>query len=116
MKNKLLAQRARRKKRVSSNMHGTAERPRVSVYRSNKYIYAQAIDDDAAKTLVSADSRTLKESKTTKSEVAALVGKSLAEKLTIQKVTIAIFDRGSYLYKGRVKALAEGIRAGGITV
>jgi len=116
MNKKIITQRARRKRRVSVNIHGTAQRPRVSIFRSNKYIYAQAIDDVASVTLVSADSRTIKSEKATKSEVAGLVGKALAEKMIKMKIKKALFDRGQYLYNGRVKTLAEGLREGGIIV
>jgi len=116
MKKNIQAQRARRKKRVSANIHGTLKRPRVSVYRSNKYTYAQAIDDDASVTLATVDSRMIKKIKATKSETAKLVGEKLAEKLIKMKIKTVLFDRGPYLYKGRVKSLAEGLRAGGILI
>lgn len=107
----------RRKKRVSANIHGTNERPRVSIYRSNKYIYAQAIDDVSAKTLASCNSLTIKiDSKKTKTEEAHEIGMKLAELLTKIKVTKVVFDRNRYAYNGRVKAIAEGLREGKIQV
>lgn len=107
----------RRKKRVSANIHGTAERPRISVYRSNKYIYAQAIDDMARKTVAAVNSLILKsKEKQTKSDTAKAVGMKLAELLISQKITKAVFDRNRYAYNGRVKALAEGLREGKIQV
>ena len=107
----------RRKKRVSANIHGTSERPRISVYRSNKYIYAQAIDDIAEKTVAATDSIAIKsKDKQTKTETAKAVGIKLAELLTELKITKAVFDRNRFAYNGRVKALAEGLREGNIQV
>jgi len=117
MANKTLQRYQRRKNRVSANIHGTMEKPRVSIFRSNKFIYAQAIDDLAAKTIVSASSADLKvKTKGSKVEQASHVGKNLAEALKKKKITTAIFDRSRFAYAGRVKALAEGLRAGGIKV
>ncbi len=117
MANQNLKRINRRKKRVSANIHGTQERPRVSIYRSNKYIYAQAIDDVAAKTLVSCNSFTVKSTdKKSKTEEAREIGMKLAELLTKIKVTKVVFDRNRYAYNGRVKALAEGLREGKIQV
>ncbi|MFA9288815.1 MAG: 50S ribosomal protein L18 [Weeksellaceae bacterium] len=106
----------RRKKRVSSNLHGTAARPRIVIYRSNKSIYAQAVDDDAARTLAAYNSLQVKTEKKTKSETAREVGKKLAEILKQQGVTAAIFDRSRYGYKGRVQQVADGVREIGITM
>lgn len=109
----------RRKKRVRGKMQGTAEKPRVSVVRSNKHIRVQAIDDVAAKTLVSAadTALTAKESKgATKTQKASLVGQKLASALQKKKITTVIFDRGQYKYHGRVKAVAEALREAGIKV
>jgi large subunit ribosomal protein L18 len=108
----------RRKLRVRSKICGESKRPRISVFRSNKYIYAQAIDDVKRITLASFSSlklKTLKE-KITKVKRAHLVGKELARILKEKKINQAIFDRGWYAYKGQVKALAEGIRSGGIKI
>jgi len=105
----------RRRTRSSSGIHGTADRPRLSVYRSNKYIYAQIIDDDLGKTLVTIDdvSKTLHE-KTYKKAAAFELGKKLAERAKKVGVTSVLFDRGAYRYHGRVKSLADGTREGGL--
>lgn len=117
MSNVNLSRIDRRKKRVSANINGTSERPRVSVYRSNKYIYAQAIDDDAAKTVASCNSLTIKATnKDNKTDSAKAVGMKLAELLMGLKITKVVFDRNQYAYNGRVKALAEGLREGKIQV
>lgn len=107
----------RRKRRVSSNMHGTADRPRIIVYRSSKYIYAQAIDDVKRVTLAAfSDQKIAKGDGLTKTVKSTEVGKKLAELLKEKKITVAIFDRSRFTYKGRVKALAEGLREGGIQI
>ena len=113
--NHKLQRKTRRKTRVSANITGTAERPRVSIFRSNKYIYAQVIDDGAEKTLAACSSLKL-DVKGTKSEKAHEVGKKLAEMLKKINITTVVFDRGAFLYSGRVKNLAEGLRAGEIKV
>lgn len=105
---------ARRRKRVSSNIHGSEERPRVTVFRSSRYIYAQVINDDQHKTIASLSS--VKEKSGTKSENAKKVGVDLAKKLLDMKIKTVVFDRSAYAYNGRVKSLAEGLREGGITV
>jgi large subunit ribosomal protein L18 len=99
--------------RIRKKISGTAERPRISVFRSNSQIYAQIIDDAAGKTLVSASSIELK-SKGNKTEIASQVGKSLAEKAKGAGLTNVVFDRSGYLFHGRVKALADGAREGGL--
>jgi large subunit ribosomal protein L18 len=108
--------RERIRKRIRKISFGTAERPRLSVYRSNKEIYAQVIDDNEGKTLVAASSRDKELSKTkgTKMEIAALVGKALAERALKAGIDAVAFDRGGNLYHGRVKSLAEGAREGGL--
>jgi len=117
MANKQLAKQKRRQLRTRSKIHGTAERPRLSVYRSNKSIYAQAINDDTSRTTVSVKGSTLTLKKgMTKSDLAYEVGKSIASKLITKKIKAVVFDRGMYAYKGRVKKLAEGLRDGKITV
>ena len=95
---------------------GTPQRPRLSVFRSNKEIYAQVIDDTTGQTLVSASSRDkgLSSAKGTKSEIAHEVGKALAEKAKKAGIEKVSFDRGGNLYHGRVKSLAEGAREGGL--
>ena len=113
IKNKKIAQRARRHGRVRSRIVGTQERPRLSVFRSNKYIYAQLIDDEKGVTLAAASDLAAK--KGTKVERAKEVGAALAKEAKGKKVTSIVFDRGGFLYTGRVKALAEGAREGGLT-
>lgn len=104
--------------RVRSKMTGTANRPRVSVFRSNRYIFIQAIDDVAGKTIASAHTKHVAEDKKakTKTEKAAATAAKLAAELKKQKVSQAIFDRGSYRYHGRVKSVAETLRSEGIRV
>ena len=104
------------RRRIRKVSFGTAERPRLSVFRSNKEIYAQVIDDTSGKTLVAASSRdkALSEAKGTKSEVAEEVGKLLAEKALKAGIDKVAFDRGGNLYHGRVKKLAEGAREAGL--
>ena len=101
--------------RIRKKMRGTSACPRLAVYRSNKDIYAQIIDDGSGTTLVSASTRE-KGFKSTgkKIELSAKVGKQLAEKALGAGITSVVFDRGGYLYHGRVKALADGAREGGL--
>lgn len=109
----------RRKRRVSLKIKGTAQRPRISVFRSNKYIYAQAIDDEKRETVASFSSFVLRKKtgkKLKKSEEAKLVGLELAKILKEKKINQAVFDRGGYQYHGRVAALCEGLRQGGIKI
>lgn len=101
------------KRRVRRNIFGTAERPRLSVYRSNKEIYAQLIDDKAGVTLASASSRE-KAELTTKTEISASVGKLIAEKAKAKGIETVVFDRNGFVYHGRIKALADGAREGGL--
>ena len=98
---------------MRSVVSGTAERPRLSVFRANKHIYAQLIDDASGKTLFSASSQEVK-AKDKKTNIATEVGKSIAAKAVAQKIEAVVFDRGGFAYHGRVKALAEGARAGGL--
>lgn len=90
------------------------QRPRLSIFRSNKYIYAQIIDDSAGKTLVAASEKELKNDKMTKIQVAEEIGKSIAQKAAKKKVNSVVFDKGAYRYHGRVKALAESARKEGL--
>jgi large subunit ribosomal protein L18 len=101
------------KSRIRGRVFGTPEKPRLSVFRSNKQIYAQLIDDVHSTTIAAASSSAIKD-KMNKSEQAAVVGKALAEKATQAGVSIVVFDRNGYLYHGRVKSLAEGAREGGL--
>ena len=100
------------KYRVRNKISGTAARPRLSVFRSNKQIYAQVIDADTAKTLVSASSLGMEAMP--KKEQAAKVGEALAQKAIEAGITTVVFDRNGYLYHGRVKELADGARKGGL--
>jgi len=107
--------RARRHRRIRRRIYGTAERPRLVVFRSNRGIEAQLVDDAEAKTLASASHTQLKKTfKGTKSDQAAEVGKLLAEQAKKAGIETIVFDRGGYLYHGRVKALADGAREGGL--
>ena len=107
--------RARRHRRVRGKLHGTAERPRLVVFRSNRGIEAQLVDDVDAKTLAAASWLHLKKSfKGNKTQQAAEVGKLLAENAKQANVETVVFDRAGYLYHGRVKALAEAAREGGL--
>jgi large subunit ribosomal protein L18 len=114
MANKLrLTTRERRVKRVRRTLRGTSERPRLTVFRSLKHIYAQVIDDGAGRTLAAASSAAVK-SPGKKTDVAKAVGKALAEAARASGVTRVVFDRGPYRYHGRVKALADAAREGGL--
>ncbi|SDI13717.1 50S ribosomal protein L18 [Winogradskyella thalassocola] len=108
--------RIRIKSRIRKVVSGTGTRPRLAVFRSNKEIYAQIVDDVTGKTLAAASSRDkdIVKSKGNKTEVAALVGKSVGEKAKKAGVETISFDRGGYLYHGRVKSLAEGAREAGL--
>lgn len=106
--------RDRRHKKIRALISGTASMPRVAVYRSNEHIYVQAIDDTVAKTIVAASD--MKDIKGTKSERAVLVGKALGEALKKLGVEKALFDRGGFKYHGRVKSVADGVRAAGVTI
>lgn len=98
--------------RVRNKISGTAERPRMSVFRSNMQIYVQIINDDTAATLVSASSLGMETMP--KKEQAAKVGEAIAEKALAAGITTVVFDRNGYLYHGRVKELADGARKGGL--
>ena len=107
--------RARRHRRVRGMVAGTAERPRLVVFRSNVGIYAQLVDDGAARTLASAGWKSLPRSfKGTKTDQARAVGKVLADRAKKAGYESVVFDRAGYLYHGRVKALADGAREGGL--
>ncbi|MCX6806788.1 MAG: 50S ribosomal protein L18 [Candidatus Berkelbacteria bacterium] len=108
--------RAKRKLRVKSRLRGMTGCPRISVFRSNIHIYAQIIDDEEAKTLVSASDLELKkeDKKGTKTEIAQQVGLLLATKAVKKKIKKVVFDREGYKFHGRVKALADSARKGGL--
>ena len=114
-KNKI---RQKRHKRVREHVFGTAERPRLSVYRSTAHIYAQLIDDEKQVTLCSSSTvaKGIDLKGKTKPEAAEIVGRNIAERARAIGIEKAVFDRGGYLYIGRVKALAEGARSGGLTI
>jgi large subunit ribosomal protein L18 len=105
--------RKRRHKRIRSRVVGTAVVPRLSAFKSNGYIYAQLINDDAGRTLASVSS--LKVKAQNKTLAAREVGKEIAKKALEQKIKKIVFDRGGYVYTGRVKALADGAREGGLS-
>jgi len=107
--------RLRIKKRIRKVVSGTTEQPRLAVFRSNKEIYAQIINDETGATIVAASSKQKDiKAKGTKTEIAATVGKAIAEKAIKAGVEKISFDRGGYLYHGRVKALADAARKGGL--
>ena len=106
--------RLRRHRRVRGKIRGTADRPRLLVFRSNRGIFAQLVDDDSGKTIVSASWTTVK-AKGDKSDQASEVGKALAAAAKKAGIETVVFDRAGYLYHGRVKALAEGAREGGLS-
>ena len=106
--------RARRHRRVRGKIAGTAERPRLVVFRSNRGIFAQLVDDDSGRTLASASWTLLAAKKGSKTEQAYEVGKALAASAQKAGIERAVFDRAGYLFHGRVKALAEGAREGGL--
>ena len=107
--------RERRHRRIRGKVAGTAERPRLAVFRSNLGISAQLIDDQAGKTVAAASWQGLTKFKGSKTDQAKEVGKLLAANAKQAGVETVVFDRGGYLYHGRVKALAEGAREGGLT-
>ena len=114
MKKKQL-RRKKIKRRIRGIVNGTSEKPRMTIFRSNKEIYVQLIDDSVGNTLVSASSVKLKKTKSsTKSLIASEVGKIIAEKSIKLGINQVMFDRNGYLYHGRVKMLAEGARDGGL--
>jgi len=106
--------RLRRHRRVRSKVSGTAERPRLVVTRSNRGIFAQLVDDETGRTLAAASWTALGATKGSKSEQAAEVGKAIAAAAKSAGIERCVFDRAGYLYHGRVKALAEGAREGGL--
>ncbi len=115
-----LAGRKRRHLRIRKKVRGSAERPRLTVFRSLNHIYAQLVDDLSGRTLMtvsSLDKEISSEAKTAKGKIAAskLVGKALAARAKEKGIARVCFDRGGYLYHGRVKAVADGAREGGLT-
>lgn len=117
MNSKVKSQRRQKiRYRIRKKVSGTGERPRLSIFRSNTDIYAQIIDDLSGQTLVAASSKDkdIQAQKGTKTEISKLVGQAIARKAGDLKIATVHFDRGGYLYHGRVKALADGAREGGL--
>ncbi len=115
--NKKLEKRIRLKKKIRTKIVGTRERPRLSVFRSNQYIYAQVIDDSTQKTLVSASdlpTKTAKAAAGTKTDHAVAIGKEVATLLAAKGIKTVVFDRNGFKYIGRIKALADSARAAGL--
>lgn len=104
----------RKTRRVRRKIIGTTELPRLSVFKSNRFIYAQIIDDSNQKTLLGVSEKGLKEVSGNKSDKAKAIGVLVAKEALAKKIEKVVFDRGAYVYKGRVKALAEGAREGGL--
>lgn len=111
MKNHNLAKRERRHRKIRARVSGTAAQPRLAVFRSNKFIYAQLIDDAAAVTIAAANDM---KAKGTKMEGAVQVGKDIAKAAGAKNITKAVFDRGGFRFTGRVKALADAAREAGL--
>ena len=107
------AQREKRRLRIRRRLFGTAERPRLSVYRSNVHIYAQLVDDETGRTLAAADSREVGEAESRK-DAASKVGELIAQRAHDADIETVVFDRGGNKYHGRIAALAEGARSGGL--
>ena len=106
--------RVRRHRRIRSKVAGTAARPRLVVFRSAKHIYAQLVDDQARRTLLTVTDLPLAPKSGAKTARATAVGQTLAAKAKTKKITVVVFDRGGYRYHGRVKALADAARAAGL--
>lgn len=106
-------QRARRRARIRAKIRGTAKRPRLSVFKSNREVYAQLVDDERGVTLAAITSRGLSGTMRKRAEEA---GKTLAKKAAAKKITTAVFDRGGYRYTGTIALLAEGAREGGLAL
>jgi large subunit ribosomal protein L18 len=101
-----------RRRRIRSKLSGSAARPRLAIFKSNKYIYAQLVDDASSKTVVSSSGKDSKAK--TKTEQSVFVGKDIASKAIASNIKKVVFDRGGYIYTGRVKALADAAREGGL--
>jgi large subunit ribosomal protein L18 len=114
MKNTKLQLKKRRQGRIRAKISGTAETPRVAVFRSNKNIFVQFIDDVSGKTIFSNTIGTKTKVKGAKTETAGKIGETLAQKAIEAGISKIVFDRGGYKYHGRIKALAEGLRKGGL--
>ena len=108
------SEKLRRQIRTRSKIKGTQDRPRLSVFRSNRFVYAQLINDEMRKTIVGVSEKHLKEKLTGKSTRAKAVGVLLAKKALDKKIKKVVFDRGSYSYHGRINEIAKGAREGGL--
>jgi large subunit ribosomal protein L18 len=109
--------RQRRKLHIRKNLWGSADVPRINVYRSNRYVYVQAVNDDEGKTLMGMSTKVLKKKENEKpAETAMRLGEEFGKKLKAKKISRVVFDRAGYKFHGRVKALAEGIRKSGINL
>ncbi len=108
--------RERRKLSIRKKIKGTKDKPRLSVYRSNKYIYVQAIDDDKGVTIASSSSFNLDKNLKLNKKTAEKVGEAIAEKLLSLKIDKAVFDRNGFLYTGKIKSLVEGARKKGLKI
>lgn len=106
--------RSRRRNRIRARVQGTAQKPRLAVFRSNRFVYAQLIDDVSATTLVAADSRTA--TGATNQEKAHAIGMEIAKAAAAKGITAAVFDRGGFAYQGIIAAVAEGARSGELTI
>ena len=104
----------RRHIKIRARIHGTQDRPRLCVFRSINHIYAQLINDENAKVLLSVSDKDVKAGKKAKSEIAKEVGKAVAAEALKNKIEAVVFDRGGFIFHGRVKAVAEGAREGGL--
>jgi len=104
----------RRHIKIRTRIHGTQDRPRLCVFRSINHIYAQLINDDNAKVLLSVSDKDIKAGKKAKAEIAKEVGKIVAEKAIKDKISTVVFDRAGFVFHGRVKAVADGAREGGL--
>lgn len=125
IRNQKIEKRERRHRRIRAKVRGTDARPRLAVFKSNRYLYGQLINDDKGITVAAVSDAALPQkksasasekqaSKATKTERARLLGKTLAEVAMKKKITTAVFDRGGFIYTGRIKAFAEGAREGGL--
>ncbi len=115
-RNRQLESRLRIKRRIRKKVNGTAERPRLTIFRSNRHVYAQLIDDLAGRTLAAASSHDKGIKATSPIALSTEVGKNLAQRAKEAGVDQAVFDRNGYRYHGRVKALADGAREGGLVL
>ncbi|HEY4475304.1 MAG TPA: 50S ribosomal protein L18 [Candidatus Paceibacterota bacterium] len=111
-----LKRREQRKKRTRSRIRGTASKPRLTVFRSNKHLFVQLIDDEKGRTLASASTRALSSKSKSKIASSSELGKVIAEAAKKAGINSAVFDRGAYQYHGRIKALAESARSSGLKI